>query len=75
MNPSPEQNRAHVPFSIGARRCIGMHLARMEILFTLATLFRRCKGLRLHRDMTDEMMAQVGEFFIVPKGGRCEVAL
>ncbi|PTD06293.1 putative sterigmatocystin biosynthesis P450 monooxygenase STCB [Fusarium culmorum] len=68
MNPSPEQTRAHVPFSIGSRSCIGMQLARMEILVTLATLFRQCRDMKLHYGMTDEMMTQVGEFFIVPKG-------
>ncbi|KAM0467976.1 hypothetical protein ACHAP7_011416, partial [Fusarium lateritium] len=40
MNPSAEQKKAHVPFSIGSRSCIGMHLARMEILVTLAMFFR-----------------------------------
>jgi hypothetical protein len=50
-----------------------MHLARMEILVTLAIFFRDCKGLRLHDNMTDAMMAQVGEFFIVPQGGRCDI--
>ncbi|GKU06958.1 cytochrome p450 protein [Fusarium langsethiae] len=73
FNPSPEQNRAHVPFSIGSRRCIGMQLARMEILVTLATFFRHCKDMKLHNSMTDEMMAQVGEFLIIPKGGRCDI--
>ncbi|KAJ4019736.1 hypothetical protein NW766_003494 [Fusarium irregulare] len=74
-NPSHEQSRAHVPFSIGARSCIGMHLARMEILVTLATFFRECRGLRIHHDTTDDMMAQVGEFFIVPKGGKCDIVM
>ncbi|KAF5667119.1 cytochrome P450 monooxygenase [Fusarium heterosporum] len=73
--PSPEQKRAHVPFSVGARRCIGMHLARMEILVTLAVFFRECRGLRLHEDMADEMMAQVGEFFIVPQAGKCDISM
>ncbi|CZR37926.1 uncharacterized protein FPRO_06883 [Fusarium proliferatum ET1] len=73
LNPTPEMKRAHVPFNIGARRCVGMHVARMEILVTLAMLFRECRGLRLHRGMTNEMMTQVGEFFIVPKAGRCDI--
>lgn len=64
-----------MPFNIGSRSCIGMHLARMEILVTLATFFRECKGLQLHNDMTDSMMAQDGEFFIVPQGGRCDISV
>ncbi|QPC80424.1 hypothetical protein HYE68_011176 [Fusarium pseudograminearum] len=48
IDPSPEQTRAHVPFSIGSRSCIGMQLARMEILVTLATLFRQCRDMKLH---------------------------
>jgi len=47
----------------------------MEILVTLATFFRECRGLRIHGGTTDEMMAQVGEFFIVPKGGKCEIVM
>ncbi|CAG2012385.1 unnamed protein product [Fusarium graminearum] len=65
IDPSPEQTRAHVPFSIGSRSCIGMQLARMEILVTLAALFRQCRDMKLHHGMTDEMMTQVGEFPIV----------
>ncbi|KAH7194317.1 cytochrome P450 [Fusarium oxysporum] len=75
LNPTPEMKRAHVPFNIGARRCVGMHVARMEILVTLAMLFRDCRGLQLHQDMTDELMTQVGEFFIVPKAGRCNIGV
>ncbi|VTO88904.1 unnamed protein product [Fusarium graminearum] len=59
IDPSPEQTRAHVPFSIGSRSCIGMQLARMEILVTLAALFRQCRDMKLHHGMTDEMMTQV----------------
>lgn len=51
-----------------------MQLARMEILVTLAALFRQCRDMKLHHGMTDEMMTQVGEFFIVPKGGVCEIS-
>ncbi|KAM5520767.1 cytochrome p450 [Fusarium oxysporum f. sp. phaseoli] len=75
LNPIPEMKRAHVPFNIGARRCVGMHVARMEILVTLAMLFRECRGLQLHHGMTDEMMTQVGEFFIVPRAGRCDLSV
>ncbi|KAF5637930.1 hypothetical protein F52700_4633 [Fusarium sp. NRRL 52700] len=75
LNPTAEMKRAHVPFNIGARRCVGMHVARMEIIVTLAMLFRECRGLQLHHAMKDEMMAQVGEFFIVPRAGRCEIAV
>ena len=52
-----------------------MHLARMEIVVTLATFFRECRGLRIHHDTTDDMMAQVGEFFIIPKGGKCGIVI
>lgn len=52
-----------------------MHVARMEILVTLAMLFRECRGLQLHHGMTDEMMTQVGEFFIVPRAGRCDLSV
>ncbi|KAH8889463.1 cytochrome P450 [Thozetella sp. PMI_491] len=69
------QKRAHVPFSIGSRSCIGMYLARMELKIALALFFRECRGARLGQHMTDVMMAQTGEFFIVPQGGRCDIFL
>lgn len=52
-----------------------MNLARMEIRLALALFFRECRGARLHHSMTDEMMTQVGEFFIVPKAGRCDISV
>ncbi len=53
---TPEQKRAHTPFSIGTRSCIGMELAKIEMRFALAVFFRECAGVRLHPSMTDEMM-------------------
>ncbi|KNG90019.1 hypothetical protein ANOM_001587, partial [Aspergillus nomiae NRRL 13137] len=58
-----------VPFSIGPRACIGRNFAWMEILKTLATLF---KLYQLERVSVGETMLQEG-FFV--KTRECEIAL
>lgn len=51
-----------------------MQLALAEMRLALAAFFRACKGARLEHT-TDAMMAQDGEFFIVPKAGKCYITL
>ncbi|OSC42264.1 cytochrome P450 [Mycobacterium decipiens] len=41
------QARPHLAFGFGAHRCIGHHLARIELQIALTTLLRRMPGLRL----------------------------
>lgn len=45
------------PFSAGNRNCIGMHLARVQILLTICALYQRF-DLTLDPRVTEEMMAQ-----------------
>ena len=69
------QAAAYAPFGIGSRGCIGVHIAWIELRYAVALFFRECKGVRIHDDMTDEMMEQENRFIVFPKAHQCHVAL
>ena len=70
---TPEQKAAHLPFSIGPRGCMGIHLARMELRLALAVFFRECKGAKLSSSMSVDMMEPYAQFLNTPKSGKCLV--
>lgn len=53
---SPAAKLAFHPFGAGARSCIGIHLARMELRYAVAFFFRQCRGVRLAANTTPESM-------------------
>lgn len=55
-NPTPEMKLMHCPLSTGSRNCIGLHLARVQLLLTVCALYQRV-DIRLDPRMTEEMMA------------------
>ena len=55
MEASPEMKAMNRPFSTGPRNCLGMHLARVQLLLTVCSLYQRF-DLKLDPRMTDEMM-------------------
>lgn len=63
------------PFGVGARSCIGIHLARMELRYAVAFFFRECRGITLAPRTTPESMEFENFFLIAPKAHRCEITL
>jgi cytochrome P450 len=53
---SPAAKLAFHPFGAGARSCIGIHLARMELRYATAFFFRECRDIRLAASTTPESM-------------------
>lgn len=70
---SPAARTAFHPFGAGARSCIGIHLARMELRYAVAFFFRECKGIQLGKNTTPESMEFENFFLIAPKAHRCEL--
>lgn len=66
---------AYNPFMLGSRSCIGVHLAKMELRLAIAKFFRECRGARLGKAMTEEMMEMQLQFLFFPVGGKLEVTL
>ncbi|GFF77359.1 hypothetical protein CNMCM6936_002355 [Aspergillus lentulus] len=64
---------AFSPFGAGARTCLGIHLAYMELRLAVAEFFRHCRGTKLAEDITWETMKPENYFLIAPVGHRCEV--
>ncbi|KAL4757704.1 cytochrome P450 [Aspergillus foveolatus] len=69
----PAAQLAFSPFGAGARICLGIHLAYMELRLAAAEFFRRCRGVRLAPDTTWKTMKPVNYFLIAPAGNRCEI--
>ncbi|KAF9874684.1 cytochrome p450 monooxygenase [Colletotrichum karsti] len=72
---SDRQKHVFAAFGNGSRSCIGVFLAWMEMRLAIALLFRKCRGLRLSENMTDEMMHQVSFLVSKPAANRCDVTL
>jgi cytochrome P450 len=72
---SAQQKATCMPFGGGARVCLGLHLAWMELRLGAALFFRHCRGAKLSECMRDEMMKMDNRFLISPKGHCCYVTL
>lgn len=73
LNTTPQMNRMYIPFGAdGPRKCIGMHLAYMELRVILASLFYRF-DLSMADDVTDESMDLVEFWLANPKAQRLNV--
>jgi cytochrome P450 len=58
---------AFAPFGTGPRVCIGIHLAQMEMRFTIAMFFRRFRGARLSSESPTTLEFE-NYFLLKPKG-------
>ncbi|KIW14510.1 hypothetical protein PV08_07294 [Exophiala spinifera] len=71
---SPEQKSAFAAFGAGARVCLGIHLAYMEMRRATALFFRECAGARLALNARDDM-DMVNFFGGAPKGQSCNITI
>lgn len=70
---SDKAKAAYSPFGVGARNCVGIRLAWMELRLAAAEFFRECKGVRLSPRATPESMKPENYFTIAPVGHRCGI--
>ncbi|KAJ5691987.1 hypothetical protein N7462_001410 [Penicillium macrosclerotiorum] len=71
--PTKEMKDASLPFGGGARICLGMHLALIELRLASAFFFREYSHARPSdkEGMTDEDMTMKSFFLMAPQGHRC----
>ncbi|KAL2847228.1 cytochrome P450 [Aspergillus pseudoustus] len=70
---SSQAQAAFSPFGAGARTCLGIHLAYMELRLAAAEFFRECKGVTLAPSVSWATMKPENYFLIAPRGHQCEV--
>ncbi|KAH7355496.1 cytochrome protein [Pyrenochaeta sp. MPI-SDFR-AT-0127] len=70
---SKEMKDAWMPFGGGARICLGLHLAQMELRLATTKFFRAFPNARLSTlgNFCDDDMEQVIYFLMYPKSKRC----
>ena len=73
LNETPEMRRLYIPFGAdGPRKCIGMHLAYMELRVILAALFHRF-DLSFARPVPDDDMEMHELWLANPRAQRLDV--
>jgi cytochrome P450 len=66
-NPTPQMKAMYRPFGTGPRNCIGMHLAKMQLLMVTCALYQRFE-IRLDPRTTEEMMVLRDQGLMTPMG-------
>jgi len=67
-----EMKELFIPFSKGSRACVGKNLAMMELKLITARLIRKFKCTTAP-PTTDDSMATIDHFLLIPVGGKCEL--
>lgn len=76
MHETAKMKRLYIPFGAeGPRKCIGIHLAWMELRVGLAALFWRFRSLRLREgEGTEDEEMEIDEYWLAnPKGQKLDV--
>ena len=73
LHPTPQMQEAFMPFGAGARICIGIQLAKMELLHGTFAFFKAFPN--AVAVSTEADMAPVDYFLIKPKAEKCLVTL
>ncbi|KAI9657916.1 MAG: hypothetical protein M1821_002573 [Bathelium mastoideum] len=72
---SEDAKIAFSPWGGGARICLGMHIAKMELRLAAALFFRRIKGAGVAPSTTPETMEFQNYFLITPISHKCMIQL
>ncbi|KAH7070316.1 cytochrome P450 [Paraphoma chrysanthemicola] len=66
-NPTKEMKLMYRPFSTGPRNCVGMHLARVQLLLAVCALYQRF-DITLDPSTTEELMIMRDQVVMSPSG-------
>ncbi|KAF2238297.1 cytochrome P450 [Viridothelium virens] len=72
---SEDARIAFSPWGGGARICLGIHIAKMELRLATVLFFRRNKGAKVSPSTTPESMEFQNYFLIAPISHRCMIQL
>lgn len=75
LDPGPsslEGKALYMPFSSGARVCLGKNLAMLELKVITATLVKHYEVL-VASGTTEDSMALTDHFLAMPSSGRCDL--
>ncbi|KAF2724387.1 putative cytochrome P450 [Polychaeton citri CBS 116435] len=75
--PTPEMKEALLPFGLGTRSCVGLHLANMELRMAAVGFFKAFPQVipSTTNGMSDEAMEMVNYFLVAPKGHKCLITV
>ena len=62
LNNDCENTKRNIPFGIGARRCLGENVARMESLLFFANVMKRFRLLKMDEILSKTMNAWFGQY-------------
>ncbi|KAK6525367.1 hypothetical protein TWF694_005506 [Orbilia ellipsospora] len=75
LHATDDMKSASLAFGGASRRCLGEHLAMMELRLLIALFFISCPKVGLADSCTDESMEFDPLVLITPKGHKCELKL